>query len=375
MAGLPPVERARRGSGGERLLKILFLVPYTTEGGSNRFRVEQYLPDLRRRGVESVVRPFLCSSAFYDILYRPGRTLRKGWYFLASSLNRLLDLVRSRKFDRIVIHREAFPIGPPVLEWLLSRSRIPIVYDFDDAIWQRNTSEANRALQFLKCPGKVVTIIRLSGQVIAGNAYLRDFALRHNSHVTVIPTPIDTDRFHPVPRVEGEGVTLGWIGSQSSAPYLRILDQVLPSLASRCDVRLRVVGGEYHNAGARVSNHEWRLDREVADLQSFDIGLMPMPDNEWTRGKCAFKALQYMAVGIPVICSPVGMNSEVVQDGFNGFLADSEAEWIERLSLLIEDRGLREAMGQRGRAVVEERYSVQANFPKFLQVLEDAGKA
>jgi len=356
-------------------MNVLFFVPYTTEGGSNRFRVEQYLPHLNRHGIESMIRPFLCSSAFYDILYRPGRTPRKGWYFLVSSLNRLLDLVRSRRFDRIVVHREAFPLGPPVLEWFLSRLRIPIIYDFDDAIWQRNTSGANRPLQFLKCPGKVATIIRLSRQVIAGNGYLRDYALQHNPRVTVIPTPVDTDRFHPASRAGGEGVTLGWIGSHSSAPYLRMLDPVLPYLAKQYDFRLKVVGGEYYNAHPSVSNHEWRLDREVEDLQSFDIGLMPMPDNEWTHGKCAFKALQYMAVGIPVICSPVGMNSEVVQDGVNGFLADSEAEWFEKLSLLIEDRGLREAMGRRGRAAVEERYSVKANFPKFLRVLEDAVKA
>ncbi|HLC21334.1 MAG TPA: glycosyltransferase family 4 protein [Candidatus Methylomirabilis sp.] len=356
-------------------MKVLFLVPYTTEGGSNRFRVEQYLPHLNRHGIESMVRPFLCSSAFYDILYRPRRTPRKGWYFLVSGLNRLLDLVRSRRFDRIVVHREAFPLGPPVLEWFLSRLRIPIIYDFDDAIWQRNTSGANRPLQFLKCPGKVATIIRLSRQVIAGNGYLRDYALQHNPRVTVIPTPVDTHRFHPAARAGGGGVTLGWIGSHSSAPYLRMLDPVLPYLARQYDFRLKVVGGEYYNAHPSVSNHEWRLDREVEDLQSFDIGLMPMPDNPWTQGKCAFKALQYMAVGIPVVCSPVGMNSEVVQDGVSGLLASSEAEWIEKVSLLIENPGLREAMGRCGRAAVEERYSVKANFPKFLRVLEDAVKA
>jgi len=356
-------------------MKVLFIVPYTTEGGSNRFRVEQYLPHLHQHGIGSAVRPFLCSSRFYEILYRPGHTLRKGWYFLVSSLNRLLDLARLRRFDRIVVHREAFPLGPPVLEWLLFRSGIPVVYDFDDAIWQGNSSEANRSLQFLKCPGKIATIIRVSRRVIAGNGYLRDYALQYNSHVTVIPTPVDTDRLCPASRVPGGAVTLGWIGSHSSAPYLRALDPVLPSLAARFDLRVKVVGANYRCADVEVSGHEWQLHREVEDLRSFDIGLMPMPDNAWTRGKCAFKALQYMAVGIPVVCSPVGMNTEVVQDGVNGFLASSTEEWIEKLSLLTQDRDLREAMGRRGRAIAEERYSVKANFPKFLKVLEDAGRA
>lgn len=356
-------------------MKVLFLVPYTTEGPSNRFRVEQYLPLLSKHGAGWALRPFLCSSRFYDVLYRPGRTARKSWYFLVSSLRRILDLVRSRRFDIVFIHREAFPFGPALLEWLLSRLEAPIVYDFDDAIWQPNCSEGNRAFAVLKHPTKVGTIIRLSRRVIAGNGYLRDYALQHNSQVSVIPTPVDTDRLYPVPRVDRKRVTLGWIGSHSSAPYLRMLDPVLPRLASRYDLRLKVVGGDYHCVLAQVSTHEWRLNREVADLQSFDIGLMPMPDNAWTRGKCAFKALQYMAVGIPVVCSPVGMNTEVVQDGDNGFHAESEEEWTEKLALLIENPGLREAMGQRGRAVVEERYSVKSNFPKLMQVLEGALEA
>lgn len=353
-------------------MKVLFMVPYTTEGASNRFRVEQYLPLLSHHGVDSVLRPFLCSSEFYDVLYRSGHTARKGWYFLVSSLNRLLDLVRSREYDLIFIHREAFPLGPAVLEWFLSRSRAPIVYDFDDAIWQPNWSETNRVFRSLKCSAKIGTIMSVSRKVIAGNGYLRDYALQHNSQVSVIPTPVDTDRLFPVPSMNGRRVVVGWIGSHSSAPYLKMLDGVLPRLASKYDLRLKIVGGEYRSPIDQVSTHRWRLDREAADLRSFDIGLMPMPDNPWTRGKCAFKAVQYMAVGIPVVCSPVGMNTEVVQDGINGFLARSEAEWIERLSLLIENPNLRQAMGRAGRAVVEERYSVKANFPKFLRVLESA---
>jgi glycosyltransferase involved in cell wall biosynthesis len=356
-------------------MNVLFIVPYPSGGGSNRLRVEQYLPLLRKHGIGYAVRPFLCSARFYDILYRPGRIVRKGLFFLISGMNRLLDLARSRKFDLIFIHRELFPFGPPILERLLSGSGIPIVYDFDDAIWQQNSSEVNRPLQILKCPGKVGRIISLSRQIIAGNGYLRDYALQYNSRVTVVPTPVDTDRLYPVSPANEGAVTLGWIGSHSSAPYLRLLDAVLPRLASRYDLHLKVVGGEYQCTHARVSTHEWRLDREVADLHSFDIGLMPMPDNPWTRGKCAFKALQYMAAGLPVVCSPVGMNREVVQDGITGFLARSEAEWTERLALLIENPNLRQTMGQAGRAAVEERYSVKVNFPKFLRVLEDAVKA
>lgn len=353
-------------------MNALFLVPFTTEGASNRLRVEQYLPLLRKQGIDWTLRPFLCSPRFYEVLYRPGRLAHKGWFFLVSSLYRLLDLLRSRKFDLVLIHREAFPFGPPALEWLLSRCRIPIVYDFDDAIWQPNCSDANRAFQALKSPGKIAAIIGLSRRVIAGNNYLRDYALAYNRDVTVIPTPVDTDRLFPVPRRDGGPVTLGWIGSHTSGRYLTMLDEVFVKLARRYDVRMRIVGATYDPPVPHVAVDEWRLDREVSDLQSFDIGLMPMPDGPWTRGKCALKALQYMAVGIPVVCSPVGMNREVVTDGATGFFARSTEEWVEKLALLIDDPGLRQAMGQRGQAVVETQYSVRANFPKFLEVLEQA---
>ncbi len=221
-------------------MKVLFIVPYTTDGGSNRLRVEQYLPLLRDHGIDCVVRPFVYSSRFYDILYRRGRTARKGMYFLISTVSRLLDLLRARRFDLILIHRQVFPLGSPVLERLLAGSGISIVYDFDDAIWQPNCSQANRAFQILKCPWRVGRFMSLSRLVIAGNYwYLRDYAVQHNPRVTVIPTPVDTDRLHPVPRVNQASVTLGWIGSHSSAAYLGSLDSDVPRMASRSDFRLR----------------------------------------------------------------------------------------------------------------------------------------
>jgi glycosyltransferase involved in cell wall biosynthesis len=167
-------------------------------------------------------------------------------------------------------------------------------------------------------------------------------------------------------------VTLGWIGSHSTVSYLHLLDNVLPQLAARYRIVVKVVGGHYSLSGLEVSNHPWKLQNELTDLHSFDIGLMPMPDDQWTRSKCGFKLLQYMGVGVPSVASPVGVNRQIVEDGLNGFLANSEEAWIDKLSKLIEDIELRRAMGLRGRATVERQFSVAVNAPRFIDALYKA---
>jgi glycosyltransferase involved in cell wall biosynthesis len=355
-------------------MKVLFIVPYPTEGPSSRYRVEQYLPHLRAAGIEATVRSFIRPASFYQLLYRRGHIWRKALFFLFSAASRLLDVVRASRYDLVFIHREAFPFGPPLVEWLLARLGCPLVYDFDDAIYLPNSSQANRWLGFLKTPGKTARIISYSRRVIAGNDYLRDYARQYNPQVTIIPTPVDTDLYtvRPYPGAGGSEVTIGWMGSTTTSHYLRLLDDVFRRLAGRYNLTVKVVGGDYRLEGVNILNRPWSLAGEVADLQSFDIGVMPLPDNEWTRGKCGFKLLQYMGVGVPVVCSPVGVNGEIVQDGVNGYLAATEEEWLTKLSDLIEDASRRQELGRQGRATVEARYSVKVNAPRLLEVLHAA---
>jgi len=352
-------------------MKILFIVPYPTEGASNRLRVEQYIPYLESKGIEYRIRPFI-SKAFYRVLYSKGNYLRKSIYFLSAALKRLFDIIISTRYNIIFIHRECFPFGPPFIEYILSKLKKSIIFDFDDAIFLSSTSAPNNFVERFKRPDKVSKIISLSKYVIAGNKYLADFAKKHNSNVTIIPTPIDTFKYRPQKsnRLDGK-VIIGWIGSNTTKVFLYPLANVFKELSKNYHyVEFRIIGGDIHIDGlSSLKKKKWELETEIEDLQDFDIGIMPMPDNEWTKGKCGFKIILYMALGVPVICSPTGVNKEIVEDGKNGYFANSDREWIDKLSILIENPNLRYEMGQSGRDIVKERYSVEVNAPKFLAVL------
>ncbi|MDV2502413.1 MAG: glycosyltransferase family 4 protein [bacterium] len=260
-----------------------------------------------------------------------------------------------------------------VAHWL----DLPVVFDFDDAIFLSNTSEPNTYIERFKRPGKVATIIGWSQEVIAGNAFLAHFARQFNPNVTVIPSAIDTDYYQPLeepPR--RKEIVIGWIGSHSTRKFVATLKPAFQVLATRYpDVRFELVGTEHPITEVpRLTARLWRLDRELADVRGFDIGVMPMPDDLWTQGKCGFKAILYQALGLPLICSPVGVNRDIVHDGVNGFLADSTEEWVEKLSRLVEDADLRRTLGDKGRQSVEARYSVRAHQDNFLAVLERAAR-
>jgi len=357
-------------------MKILFLVPYPTEGPSNRFRIEQYLPYLTEQGMEWTLSPFV-SSAFYWILYQRGHTITKLMHFGMSCLRRLKDIIRLRKYDLVVVHREAFPIGPPWIERIIHRLNIPMVFDFDDSIFLPMTSGLNSRFDRFKRPGKIATIIKLSQEIIAGNEFLADFARQFNHRVTVIPSVIDTDIYRPLnhPHNKKE-IVVGWIGSHSTRGYVDFLEPVFKALISRYkNVRFELVGTGYPIAGIdRMTARVWQLDKELADVQGFDIGIMPMPDNIWSQGKCGFKAILYQACGIPVVCSPVGVNREIVLDEITGHLASTQDEWILKLSLLIEDAS-RQMMGKNGRQHITDYYSVTAHRERFVEVLQRAANA
>jgi glycosyltransferase involved in cell wall biosynthesis len=280
----------------------------------------------------------------------------------------------------VFVHREACPIGPALFEWLFWMRRASIVFDFDDAIFLRNVSSANAWLERLKCPGKIESILSWSHHVIAGNGYLAEFARRYNRNVSVLSTPVDTDRYVPRhgKRPSSKEVIVGWIGTPTTAGYLNLLSEVLPPLLKRHqNIRFRVIGANpadwrVPQVPDRIEHRDWSLQTELQELQEFDLGLMPMPDTDWARGKCGHKALLYMSVGIPVVASPVGVASEILEGHQGGFLASSAEEWQENLSQLIEDVSFRKQMGLAGRARVEARYSLRNNAPKLVSLLEEA---
>jgi glycosyltransferase involved in cell wall biosynthesis len=287
------------------------------------------------------------------------------------------------RYDAFFVYREAYPIGPAVLETLLSRSAgRPLVYDFDDAIFLSNSSDANRIVSALKYPQKVESIIRRSALVLAGNEYLAGYARARNSNVAVLPTCVDTTVFAPraTPAPPGATPVIGWIGTHSTTRYLKLLAAPLRRLAATDTFVLRLSGTAepVHLDGVTTVDEPWRMDREVELFNTCDIGVYPLPDDEWARGKCGFKAIQFMACGVPVVAAAVGVNREIIQDGVNGFLASNEEEWTAALKRLIADPDLRRRIGAAGRRTIEERYSLAVHAPRLaslLSELADRGRA
>ncbi|MFH1045755.1 MAG: glycosyltransferase family 4 protein [Candidatus Omnitrophota bacterium] len=362
-------------------MKVLFIVPYPTEGPSFRYRVEQFLPYLEQNGIEYKVSSFM-SSNFYNYVYaRKKRNAAKLLvYFLQGLARRIADLVRADQYDLVFIHLEAFPIGPPLFEWLCTRLKRPLVFDLDDAIFMKHKVGSNKIINFLKYPAKIPAIIRLSSEVIVCNDYLKSYAARYiqEEKIHVIPTSLDVTKFQPQEgRKSDAALTIGWIGSHTTAPYLELLRAVFQDLSRKYDFTLKVVGAArpFTIPGVKVINADWSLSRDIAEFQSLDIGVYPLADDEWIKGKTGFKTCQYLAVGVPCVVSNAGRNKEIIRDGENGFLASNEKEWVEKLSRLIEDEGLRQKFAREGRKTVEERFCIQVNAARFLAVLEQASKA
>lgn len=295
----------------------------------------------------------------------------------------LIRLIPASKAKYIFIHREVTPVGPPLAEWLLAKVlRKRIIYDFDDAIWLTDKKNESRFEKIIRWRDKVALICQWSYKVSCGNDYLADYARKFNSNVVVNPTTIDTENLHtnvfrkPSPHSGQEvlgkhnGVIIGWTGSHSTLKYLEGLTSVLVMLEEKYDnLSLLVIADKAPQLPLkRMIFKKWSKEREAEDLAAIDIGIMPLPDDEWTKGKCGFKALQYMAMGIPALVSPVAVNKIIVQNGQNGFWCSSDEEWIEKISLLIEDLSLRKKLGSNARMFVENYYSVNSNTENFIQL-------
>jgi len=353
------------------VIRVLALVPYPAgRAPGQRYRIEQWAPLLRREGVHVTLSPFL-SRRGMDVLYEPGHVAVKARETLRGYLRRLTEALRSDSADVIFVYREAAMLGPAWLERLLTLRR-PLVFDFDDAIYLTDTSQANAWSRRFKPTVKAATICRLARHVTVGNEFLARFAKDHAREVTVVPSTIDTDAYQVQPRAQNRVPVIGWTGSVTTLPYLVALAPALRRLREKREFELRVIGAKVDIEGLAVRCLPWRAETEPDDLRALDVGLMPLPDDEWSRGKCGMKALQYMALGIPPVVSPVGVNTAIVRDGVNGAYACTEEEWIDRVALLLKDEPLRRSLGQEARRTVEESYSARAHAPRVARILAGA---
>ena len=352
--------------------KILFLVPYPVgESPSQRFRFEQYFHILRENGYVFTIQSFL-SVDNWRVFYEKGKIFSKGWALIEGFIKRIGILFSTPSFDFIFIHREAAPIGPPVFEWIVAKIlRKKIIYDFDDAIWMTDNTKESGIARLIRWRAKVKSICKWSHKVSCGNDYLRSFAKQYNSSVVLNPTTIDTTGLHkPSGKKDKNKVTIGWTGSHSTLKYLTAIESVLAALENRFpQVEVAVIANRKPSLNLKSLRFiPWQIETEAADLAQIDIGIMPLPDDEWSKGKCGFKALQYMAMETPTVASAVGANRTIVDHGINGFLATSNEEWANSLTDLIQDEGLRKRMGEQGRKKVIAHYSVGSNTSVFLSL-------
>jgi len=329
-------------------MKVLFLIQ-GFQVAASRYRVLQYLPYLESNGVEATV-------SLYP------RTFKENLQFFATL----------PQYDILFLQRKRF--NQPRLALLRKRAK-RIVYDFDDSVMYRNSKAKDPISRTRR--RRFVQMIKASDFVIAGNEFLKSQVLPIHSNVEVIPTSIDEEKYHlKVYPAEKERVILGWIGDHGSIHYLEKMRPIFENLGKRYpSVDLKIVCDVFFDCDQmKVIKKYWNSEEEVSDLQSFDIGLMPLVDDPWSWGKCGLKIIQYQGVGVPVVCTPVGINRDLVEDGVNGFYAMTPEQWEEKLSILIEDSALREKMGLEGRKRVLSRYTLQTCGPRLLSILEQVAK-
>lgn len=348
--------------------KILFLALHRpNRSPSQRYRFEQYLNHLEQNGFACHY-SWLISEMDDGVFYAPGEVAGKAWILVKSLYKRGMEILQSSKYDVVFVQRECFMLGTAFFEKQFAR-RTKLIFDFDDSIWIDKVSNANKRFGFLKKASKTKEIIEVADLVLAGNAYLAGYARQFNERVAVFPSTIDTDVYVPVIRTGQRPVCIGWSGSFSTIQHFQIIIPVLEKLKKKYGEKIciKVYGDEnYTYEALGIQGIPWTPEGELKELNEMDIGLMPLPDDAWTKGKCGMKGLIYMSLEIPAVMSPVGVNTEIINSGENGFLASGTEEWMEYLSLLIENPGLRNRLGRNGRKTVVERYSVLANRDKYL---------
>ena len=352
--------------------KILFLAHHRlNRAPGQRYRFEQFFNYLNGNNFNCEL-AHLLSEKDDIVMYQKGNYRKKFLIGIRAYLKRFLKILRLRDYDLIVIFREVIPTRSIFFEKMISKFDIPIIYDFDDAIWIKDVSDVNKKISFFKDEKKIEKILPLCKCVTCGNEYLANFALKFNSNVVIIPSTVDTDIYKPIEKNNMNGpVKIGWVGSHTTIKHFELICDVFIKLKTKYNnkVEFVVIGDEnYRNEKLNLKGKKWDNDNEVELFNSFDIGVMPLPYNDWTKGKCGMKGLLYMSVGLPSVMSNVGMNKDIVDHGINGFLPIGDKQWIDILSKLIEDKDLRKKIGDQGRKTVVEKYSKNVTKQTYLNL-------
>lgn len=364
---------------GQRRRRMLVLCPFPQGvAAGQRLKYEQYLDDWRAMGFDIDVSCFM-DMAMWRVTYLSGSYPQKVLGVFRGHARRLFDLLRVARYDLVYIFMWVTPFGTTLLERLVRQLAQRVVFDVEDNVLVEQSlpksHSPNAAMQLLKGPSKARFLIRTANHVITSSPFLKDFCLEINRRrsCSYISSSVDTDIFLPKNRYVNEGVvTIGWTGTFSSKIYLDILRSVFQELARRVPYKLKVIGNfDYELDGVNLEVVRWNSEREVVDLQTFDIGVYPLPMDDWVLGKSGLKAIQYMAFGLPAVATDVGTTPMLIRHGENGMLVRTEKEWLTVLEQLVRDPGLRRRLGEAARRDAVEKYSKKAIAGAYRNVISE----
>jgi len=365
------------------MIKILLLSRYENLGASSRYRSYQYIPYLRKEGIKITEAPLFDNDYIRDLYNGRKKNLLK---VLKAYVRRILNLYHVRDFDLIWIEKEALPWLPAWIEHKLGLAKATYIVDYDDAIFHRYDQHHFKLIRWI-LGKKIDRIMQYAALVLVGNKYLLERAKKAGvlvgnkyllerakkagaKRVEVLPTVIDLEKYPTDSFNNNEIFTIGWIGSPITSHYLKIVMPALEEFCKKNTARIVLIGAKKEKLpNIPVEYVSWSEETVIKEIQKFDVGIMPLPDNAWERGKCGFKLIQYMACGLSVVGSPVGVNAKIIKDGVNGYQAKNTNEWIWALQKLKGDQALRQKMGRAGREIVEKEYCLQVTTPRLRDLI------
>ncbi len=354
-------------------MKVLFLTRYPVEGASSRYRVYQYLPALKDLGVDAHVSSFM-NLAMYRSVFSSSGTWKKAMHTFWAVIKRVTIIFSAKRYDLVVMQRELLPFGPPLLEKILQWRGVATVFDYDDALFIHKDSKHNQLASKMRRPDKTLQIFSMVDAVAAGNQYLADCARPYCENAFCVEVAEDTRRIPLRDFTVREKVIIGWLGSPTTEKYLELIRPALEDLfAKHTNLEMRVIGGgDFFMGNTNVVHIPWQIETEVDELIQFDIGLMPLPLEEWSKGKSGGKARTYMAAGVVPVCTAIGYNQELIEHKQTGYLVEAQDEWEQALEELVSSSELRKHIGCAARQEVVERFSIEGQAQKLKGVMDTA---